>query len=248
MSIGRTKRVMIAVWAAGLGLHAVAADQRPSEIFPVEPPPAAAVWPARTTGPDLFASRVAPPGSVDPQIAAEDDRASTAFPWVLIAVRDEFAALRLMGHTGTGRTLRGVFGLPSGGTVLAKVGQPVGAEGLTVRTLEFRRAREKGSALRQLRAVLVREPGGETVTLETDPTGAPPVPGVAVVRSMVGTATVEIRVGDRFGPKAAPFTAGAITRDPATLTVHWTDGKGREQSERLPLVAGGSVPLAKGPP
>lgn len=144
---------------------------------------------------------------------------------------------RLKGHTGTGRNLRGVFVLPAGGTVLAKVGQPVGSEGLTVHTLELRRARDKGSALRQLRAVLVREPGGELLTLETDAAGAPPV-WVAVVRSRTGTDTREIRAGDRFGPKATPYTAGPITQDPPTLMVRWTDEAGREQSEILPLEKG----------
>jgi hypothetical protein len=247
MSPRRTEWIAIAFWAAGTGLRAVAADHGPSEGPPIEPPPAAAVWPARTTGADLFASRVPPPTRAEPRIEADGHRAATVFPWVLIAVREETPTLRLMGHTGTGRNLRGVFVLPAGGTVLAKVGQPVGVEGLTVRTLELRRAREKGSALRQLRAVLVREPGGELLTLETAAAGAPPA-WVAVVRSRTGTDTREIRAGDRFGPKANPYTAGPITQDPPTLMVRWTDEAGREQSEILTLLAGGSVPLEKGRP
>ena len=243
----RTEWIAIACWAAGIGLRAVAADHGPSEGPPIDPPPTAAVWPARMTGADLFASRVPPSTRADPRIAADAHRAATAFPWVLVAVREETPTLRLKGHTGTGRNLRGVFVLPAGGTVLAKVGQPVGAEGLTVRTLELRRAREKGSAVRQLRAVLVREPDGELLTLETDAAGAPPA-WVAVVRSRTGTDTREIRLGDRFGPEAAPYTAGPITQDPPTLMVRWTDEAGREQSEILPLVTGGSVPLEKGRP
>lgn len=248
MRISRPKWVGIAIWAAGIGLRAVAADPRPTENLPVEAPPAAAVWPARSTGPDLFGPRVPSPPAVDPRIAADDDRAAAVFPWVLIAVRDESAALRLMGYTGTGRNLRGFFALPSGATVLAKVGQQVGAEGHNVRELELRRAREKGSALRQLRAVLVREPGGETVTLETETPGSPAEPQVAVVSRRDGTGTLEIRVGDRFGPKTAPFTAGPITRDPVTLVVRWTDATGREQSELLSLAADRSVLPVKGRP
>lgn len=230
-------RVLAAVGIPMLGLLSpAAAADRPAE-------PERAHWPARTTGGDLFAPRSLPRASVDAGAALPPP-----LPWRLVAVREEPARLRLIGHTGAGRNLRGVFALPGGGTALAKIGESVGADGLTVQALELRRSRGKGSAPRQLRAVLIRQPGRESVTLETDDSATPPGLRVAVLRRAGSDETVEVRSGERFGSQAGPYTAGPIELAPASLVVTWTDEAGTGQQRVLRVDGTQAFTPEKGPP
>lgn len=210
-----------------------AVDGRAPE-FGLEPPAARAVWPQRTDGSDLFSSRKKDqPVAVAAGDSLREVTTHAAPPFVLVEVRRQGSGLRLVGHTGAGRSLRGVFALPGGGSVLARAGEPVGTEGLVVRAVELRRVREGGETVRRARAILVREVGGEVVTLDAsaDPEGDTPLQ--AILRSIPGGPTIAANVGDRVESQGRVYGVGRIGVQPPAVEIEWTDDAGAQRSLQL---------------
>lgn len=208
-----------------------------SETLP-EPSAQREVWPERSplrgVGGDLFDSRL-------PAVLHRDEASDTAtgrrspdmLPLTLVEIRADSGKIRLVGHTGAGRSLRGIFALPDGRSVLARSGEPVGAEGLAVRSMELRRVRGEPTAVRRARAVLVRELSGETLTLDAEVSSTQPVGFRALLRLLPGGETREVREGDRFEHGGRTFQVGSVTSPPGRVELGWSEQNGEARTAIL---------------
>lgn len=205
---------------------------------PPELPAMRIVWPLRTSGADLFAPRnVATSGIGNGENSDRGGARDEDCPFVLVDVRRDVGEIRLIGHTGAGRSLRGVFALPDGGSVLARAGEPVGSEGLTVRSMELRRVREGGETVRRARAILVRDVGGELMTLDSTADREAPVALRAVLRTTFDGATSEVRTGDRVEHDGRIYVIGRMDLHPPMVEIGWFERSGAERSVELVLPA-----------
>lgn len=218
---------------AGGTIVAIARAELKGPPLPPEPAPLRAIWPERARAAvkdrDLFEERAAPvadPANGGARDADEDLGVDRLI--ALLEVRALESTLRLVGHTGAGRTLRGVFQLPSGESVLARAGDRIDSEGVTVRSVELRRDRGAPLSTRRAVASLVRDLTLEVVWLDAADVRPDPSALVAVVRVRSEHVDRTVQTGDIIEDGERAFRVGAITLVPASVEVWFAGPEGGE--------------------
>lgn len=133
----------------------------------------------------------------------------------LIALRREAYPVQLIGHVGSGPTLRGIFErVGSGETVTAKTGYEFPGLGLAVASLRVvRRPAEGHAARREAVAILTDALSGERVELRSGERrwAGPPIADVRVAGEMQ---VRRLRAGDRLELPHGSYRVARIGPDP----------------------------------
>jgi len=139
----------------------------------------------------------------------------------LLEVKTDAFPLQLVGHTGAGKSVRGVFELGSGGeTVLARAGSRFPSVGLAVRRLEVKRRRataaDDGPPGVEATAVVFDELTGEETVLTTRERRLRSAPA-AVLRFKESGSVHEARAGDRLEVGTLAVTVEQIDVSPPAV-------------------------------
>lgn len=138
----------------------------------------------------------------------------------LVSLTLEACPVRLIGHVGSGASLRGIFELAEGEeTLVAKSGHVFAGLGLTVESLRVPRAQPgTGEARREAVAVLRDGLSGERIELRPGERrwSGPPT---ARIRIVADDRMVEVREGDRFEAGSGLYRVAALETTPAVVEI-----------------------------